>query len=260
MRKLLIAAIVAAIAVAGFTVTSQADKGRGGSSWTFAFTPNKANVPAGTDSLIEPSYTKADGELAETKKTTIFFSEGSAFDTSVPPRCTASGGDLVSSNGEVCKKAQIGSGDALSKVGNLDTAALLKAYNKKNAIYFLVIACNPGTGPGQDNPECTPLEGGTFALEGKLGYAGSKSKPKLTVPTPQTLLDGNIIITKFHLKTCNAPFAKKCKKTTTVNGKRVIRAYTLTPRKCGGKWASKAKIEYDGAPGQTISDTQPCRK
>jgi hypothetical protein len=260
VRKLLIAAIAAAIAVTGFAVTSQADKGKGGSSWTFAFTPNKAESPAGTDSLIEPSYTKSDGDLAETKKTTIFFSEGSAFDTSVPPKCTATGGQLVSSNGEVCKKAQIGSGDALSKVGTLDTAALLKAYNKKNAIYFLVIACEPGTGPGQKTPECTPLNGGTFALEGKLGYAGSKSKPKLTVPTPQTLLDGNIIITKFHLKTCNAPFSKKCKKTVTVNGKKAVRAYTVTPSKCKGKWATKAKIDYDGEPSQTISDTQPCRK
>lgn len=266
MRKLFLAVVVTAIAVAGFSVISQAGTGKGGTSWTFALTPNKANVPAGTDSLIEPAIKDDKGtadpdddEYAETKKTTIHFPAGTAFDTSVPPRCTAAGGEVVSTNGGACKKAQIGSGDALSRIGSLNTAALLKAYNRKKGILFLVIACNPGTGPGQANPTCTPLEGGTFALEGTLG--GTKAKRTLIVPTPQTLLDGNILITKFHLKTCNSPFGKKCKKVATINGKRVVRGYTLTPPTCGGKWKSKAVIEYDGGvASQTIPATQICRK
>jgi len=68
----------------------------------------------------------------------------------------------------------------------------------------------------------------------------------LVVPTPQTLLDGNIIITRFHLVT-----DKIVKKGDT---------YIETPSKCKkGKFATKAKIVYDGGvSGQTIKDSQKC--
>jgi hypothetical protein len=257
----LIAVLAAAIGVAAFAVVSQAGAGRAGSEWHYKAKPNKALTPASTDSLIIPSYKRSDGSLAETKKTTIQFAPGTKFDTSVPPRCKSSGGELVSSNGASCKKAQIGKGDALSAVGSSTLAAELKAYNKKNGLFFLVIGCNPGTGPGQADPNCTPLDGATFALEGKLKYADkAKTKPLLVVPTPQTLIDGHIIITKFHLNTCSGTFAKKCKKSKKVNGKTVVRAFTFTPKKCKSHWTTKAKIEYTNEPSQTISDTQSCRK
>lgn len=258
MRKLLVAVLAAAVAVVGFAAISQAGAGRKTSSWNFATKPNKALSPAGTDSLIEPSYKRSDGSLAVTKKTTIFFAKGAKFDTSVPPRCKSSGGELVSSNGTSCKKAQIGKGDALSDVGGSTLAAELKAYNKKNGLFFLVIGCDPGTGPGQANPKCSPLNGGTFALEGKLKYSGKT--PLLIVKTPQTLIDGHITITKFHLATCLGTFAKKCKKSKKVNGKTVVRAFTLNPKKCKGKWTTSAKIDYTNEPSQTIKDTQQCRK
>jgi len=256
VRKLLLAVLSAAVAVAGFTVVSQAGTGRGGTEWTFSATSNRTERAVGTDSLIRPAIKMADGSYAETKKTTIIFPPGSAFDTSVPKRCKASGGEVVSTNGRACRKAQIGRGDALSQIGALETAAELKAYNRKRGILFLVIACNPGTGPGQADPNCTPLDGGTFALEGKLRYRDkAKTKPILKVPTPQTLLDGNIIITKFHLIT------DKITKRRKIGGRKVLVSYTLTPRKCKGSWKSKAKIAYDGGvKGQTISDSQPCRK
>ena len=247
MRKFFLAAIAAAIAVAGFAVISQAGKGEAGTSWDFKYKPGKVDKPVGTESTIFPAKKMDDGTFAETKKTTIVFTPTTEFDTSVPPRCTASGGELVASNGEVCDKAQIGDGDALAQVGTLETAAELKAYNRKSGIYFLVTSCNPGTGPGQDDPNCTPLEGGTFALVGKLKYLDrAKQRPVLIVPTPQTLLDGNITITKFHLVT-----DRVVKKGET---------YIESPERCKrGKFKTKAIIQYDGGvSGQTIKDSQPC--
>jgi hypothetical protein len=247
VRKLLVVAIAAAVAVVGFSVVSQAGQGEQGTSWDFKYKPAKKNKAVGTDSLILPARQMPDGSYAETKKTTIYFTAGTKFDTSVPPRCKESAGEVVSTNGEACKKAQIGQGDALSQIGSLETAAVLKAYNRKKGILFLIIACNPGTGPGQNDPNCSPLDGGTFALEGSLKYEdNAKTKPFLIVPTPQTLLDGNIIITKFHLVTNKE----------TDGGD----SYVTSPPKCKkGKFKTKAVIKYDGGvPGQTIKDSQAC--
>lgn len=246
MRKLLVAAVAVAVAVAGFAVISQAGTGEAGTSWEFKYKPAKPKKPAGTDSLIFPAKQMGDGSYAETKKTTIYFTPGTKFDTSVPPRCKKDAGQVVQTNGAACDKAQVGQGDALSQIGALETAAELKAYNRKKGILFLVIACNPGTGPGQPDPNCTPLDGGTFALEGQLKYQDdAKTKPFLVVPTPQTLLDGNIIITKFHLET------NKIKDDGT---------YVRSPTKCKkGKFKTKAVIQYDGGvSGQTIKDSQAC--
>ena len=247
MRKLLLAALAVAVAVAGFAAVSQGGSGEAGTSWEFKYKPAKQDTPAGTDSDIRPAKQMPDGSFAETKKTTIYFTPTTEFDTSVPPRCKADAGQVVATNGNACKKAQIGQGDALSQIGDLETAAELKAYNRKKGILFLVIACNPGTGPGQAEPQCTPLDGGTFALEGKLKYQDqAKTKPFLVVPTPQTLLDGNIIITRFHLVTNKE----------TDGGE----TYIESPQKCKkGKFKTKAVIQYDGGvSGQTIKDSQAC--
>lgn len=247
MRKFLVAAVAAAVAVASFTVIAQAGKGEAGTSWKFRYQPGKVGKSVGTESTIFPAKELEGGGFAETKNTDIHFTPTTEFDTSVPPRCNASGGELVSSNGNVCKKAEIGDGDALAQVGTLETAAELTAYNKKGGIFFLVVSCNPGTGPGQADPDCTPLEGGTFALEGKLKYADkAKQKPFLRVPTPQTLLDGNIIITKFHLVTNEESDGGD--------------AYIESPEVCKrGKFKTKAVITYDGGvSGQTIKDSQSC--
>ena len=247
MRKLLMVAVAAAVAVVGFSVVSQAGSGEQGTSWEFKYKPAKPSKPAGTDSLILPAKQMPDGSFAETKKTTIYFTPGTAFDTSVPPRCKETAGDVVSSNGAACDKAQIGSGDALAMVGTLETAAELKAYNRKKGILFLVITCNPGTGPGQADPNATPLDGGTFALEGSLKYQDTaKTKPFLVVPTPQTLLDGNIIITKFHLVTNKVREAGD--------------TYVESPRQ-----VQEGQVQDEGrhpvrrgVPGQTIKDSQAC--
>jgi hypothetical protein len=247
VRKILLAALAVAVAVAGFTAVSQGGAGEAGTSWEFKYKPAKKDKAAGTDSLILPAKRMDDGSFAETKKSTIFFTPTTEFDTSVPPRCKKDGGEVVATNGAACKKAQVGQGDALSQIGDLETAALLKAYNRKSGILFLIIACNPGTGPGQAERECSPLDGGTFALEGKLKYQDkAKTKPFLVVPTPQTLLDGNIIITKFHLVTNKE----------TDGGE----TYIESPQKCKkGKFKTKAVIQYDGGvSGQTIKDSQAC--
>jgi hypothetical protein len=247
VRKILLAAVLAAIGTAAFAVISQAGSGEAGTSWDFKYKPAKVDKPVGTESTIFPAKELDGGGFAETKKTSIYFTPTTEFDTSVPPRCGVSGEELVATNGEACDKAQIGDGDALAQVGTLETAAELKAYNRKSGIFFLVISCNPGTGPGQDDPNCTPLEGGTFALVGKLKYADrAKQKPFLAVPTPQTLLDGNITITKFHLLTDRV----------VKNGETYIESPEVCKR---GKFKTKAVIVYDGGvEGQTIRDSQAC--
>ena len=257
MRKLLVAAVVAAISVAGFAVIATAGTGPGGTSWTFKFTPTKVLKPAATHSIIEPAVRdtkgtadEGDDDFAKTKRTTIFFPKGGAIDTSVPKRCGVSGGDLARSRGAACKSAQIGTGAAKSVIGEGDGRLFLnadiKAYNKKNGIFFLIQPCQPGTGP-TSGKECVPLAD-AFVLEGK--YERSNGVTRLIVPTPKNLLENNVIITRFELKTNNI----------TKKTKRGIKAYALTPATCKGKWASKAKVEYTDRSPLTISHTQICKR
>jgi hypothetical protein len=261
VRKLLIAVVVAAVSVAGFAVFATAGTGPGETSWTFKFTPNKAGKPTATHSIIEPAVRdrkgtedEGDDEFAKTKKTTIQFPKGGTIDTSVPKRCTASGGDLARSRGAVCAKAAIGTGVAKSVIGEgegrLFLNATIKAYNKKAGIFFLVQPCQPGTGP-TSGKECVPL-GDAFVLDGK--YTRKDGIVRLAVPTPKNLLENNVIITRFELITNNVT------KRVKVDGKFVIKAYAITPAKCKGKWTSQANMVYTNRGPLTIKHTQICRR
>ena len=257
MRKLFIAAVVAAVSVVGYTVLAVADDGPENTSWTFSFKPAKKGKPAKTDSVIEPAKRdeqgtpddESDDTYTATKKTVITFPAGSAFDTSVPPRCKKTASQVAADRGASCSKAQVGTGIAnsvIAKPGEPKTGspnATIKAYNTKNGIYFLIQPCQGGTNP------CSPL-GPPFVLVGTLKKGTS---PTLTVPTPSNLLALNIVITKFQLIT------KNITKTRRINGRKVILAYVTTPSKCkGGKWNSKATATYTDGSKLTIKDSQVC--
>jgi hypothetical protein len=258
VRKFFIAAIAAAIAVSGFAVLANAGVGPAGTdtSWTFDFKPAKKAKPASTHSVIEPAVhddkgtdDPDDDTYAAAKKTTIVFPKGGTIDTSVPKICKAGGSELANSRGAACNSSAIGTGAAKSIIGEGSARQFLnadiKAYNKKNGIFFLIQPCFAGSGPTSGKP-CTPL-GNPFVLEGK--YTLKNSVVRLIVPTPKALLDNHVIIQRFELKTKN--FTRKR------NGK--IVAYATTPAKCPKhKWTSSANVVYTDHAPLTIKDTQAC--
>ena len=88
MRKLFVAAIAAALVIAGFAVMAIADNGEAGTSWTFSLKPNKVGKAASSSSLIVPAKVDDQG-TADTsddvytppEKSTINFPKDSVIDT-----------------------------------------------------------------------------------------------------------------------------------------------------------------------------------
>ena len=264
MRKLFVAAIAAAVVVAGFSVVATAGTGDAGTSWDFSFKPNRVNKPASSSSLIKPSKVddqgtadRSDDVYTPTSKTTIIFTKGSSVDTGALARCSNSDAQSAS-----CPdKTKLGDGEAVSVVGGTatgngqvqggnDVNATIEAFNQKGKILFVVQPCQTGTGP-TTGTDCAPA-GSPILLQGT--WSKVLTKPTLTVPTPPGLLALNIVITRFKLDT------DKHTRKVTVQGKEVLRSYVFTPEECGGKWASQAKANYTDGTSQTIKDTQKCRK
>ena len=263
MRKLLVAAIAAAVSVAGFSVIATAGTGDAGTSWDFSFKPNRVDKPASSSSLIKPSKVddqgtadRSDDVYTPTEKTTIIFTKDSSVDTGALARC--SNDDAQSAS---CPdKTKLGDGEAVSVVGGTrsgdtvvggsDVNATIEAFNQKGKILFVVQPCQTGTGPTTGTP-CAPA-GSPILLQGT--WSKVATRPTLTVPTPPGLLALNIVITRFKLDT------DKHTKTVKVDGKEVLRSFVFTPEECGGKWASHAKAEYSDGTSQTIKDTQKCRQ
>lgn len=267
MRKVLIAAVVAAMSVAGFAVFATADEGQQETSWTFSFSNKNKAGATGSNSIIEPAKrdTKgtedpSDDHYSAPAKSVIKFPAGSTIDTGVLTRCNKSPSDVQRGDEKCPASSKIGTGLANSLAGQPDEGggtelvAPIEAFNQKKGILFVVRPCSPGTGPGKPAP-CAEIPGGTVVLVGS--WANVTTQPTLTVPTPAAL-KGKVIITRFQLKT-----NKKTKKTTkTVDGKRVtvIRSYAFTPKKCKGTWKSFAIETYEDGTKQTIPDTQTCNK
>ena len=264
MRKLFIAAVVAVTAVAGLAALAGADNGANGTSWTFKFSSGKVARPVGSNSLIVPA--KVDDKGTEStdddryvapSKSVIKFPRGSSVDTGVLARCTKSPSDVQSGKAKCPSNTKIGAGVAEAVTGqNAESkgdkiVSTIEAFNRKNAILFVVRPCSDGTGPGTGTP-CSPIGGATIVLEGT--WANIRTQPTLTVPTPPNLLRGGVIITEFGLKT-----AKKTKR-TTVNGRTVIRSYATTPGRCRGKWNSSATETYTDGTKITIPDSQVCTR
>jgi len=267
----LVAVVVAAVAVAGFSVLATANEGEQNTSWEFTLKPAKVKKPAKSQSLIFPSKRDdqgtedgSDDVFTPTEKTTIIFPKGSSVDTRALARCKLTPSDV--GRGEKCPaKSKLNDpkkeSSAVSVVGGTiepggngqrrggsRVNATIEAFNQKGKILFVIQPCGTGTGPTTDT-ECAPA-GDPIVLQGE--WSKVTSQPTLVVPTPPNLLAVGVIIERFELAT------KKATKTVEVKGKEVLRSFALTPEECNGKWKSQAKAEYSDGTTQTIKDTQKC--
>ena len=268
MRKFFVAAIAAAVAVAGFAVISQAGTGEGNTSFDFKLKPNKVKKPAAIDTVVLPSKVDDQG-TADTgddvwtpaSQNKVHLPNGSAVDTSAAPRCKLTPSEVGS--GKQCpSKTRVGDGAATVVVGGTPIGsggqrqggsmlnATIEAFNTKSSLLLIVQPCAPGTGPssGQD---CDPA-GDPTVLEGT--WSKVATKPTLTVPTPQSLLAVGIIVQRFALST------DKETKTVKQKGKEVLKSLVLTPEECGGKWKTRDDAKYVDGTSQTIKDNQKCKK
>lgn len=248
MRKLLFSLI--AVLVVLPTVFATAAEGPGGTSWTFKFSSNKANTAVGTTSVIRPAFQDDQGNYASAKKSTIRFPKGTAVDTSVPKRCKFTASDVGSGREDCPSKTRLGKGSARVLVGKTFLNATIDAFNKKKTILFVVQTCGQNTGPTSGKP-CDPA-GPPNVLEGR--WSKVSTRPTLTVPTPQSLLDLGVTIVEFKLVT------KKITKRVKVKKKRVLRSFVFTPRKCKKTWSSSATEEYVSRSSLKLTDTLVCRK
>ena len=267
MRKLLIAALAAAVATVGITALAGGATGEPGTSWNFSLKPNKVKKAGSSKSLIEPSKVddqgtadRSDDVYTPTERTTIIFPRGSSVDTSALARCGLTPSDV--GRGEDCpNRTRLGDGAAVSVVGGTPTGngqrtggsdvnATIDAYNQKGKILFVVQPCGSGTGPTTSSP-CQPA-GSPIVLQGT--WSKVTTKPTLVVPTPPGLLAIGVVIVRFELNT------DKHTKTVRRRGKRVLKSFVFTPDTCGGTWKSQAKAQYADGSSQTIKDDQNCTR
>jgi hypothetical protein len=275
----LVAAVVAAMTLAGYTVLATAGEGEAGTSWnldllkeTDGKLEKRVNKPAAIHAVIEPAKVddqgtadKSDDVYTPPSKNTLVFSQGSVVDTAARKRCTLTASDV--GRGEECPgKSKLGGGAAKSMAGGTpvgsggqrqggsEVNATIEAFNRKSGILFIVQPCGSGTGPGTGQP-CSPA-GSQIVLEGK--WSKTNSKPTLAVKTPEGLLAIGIVIVRFEV---NVDKYTKTK-TVTVNGQRrkIVVAFIRSPEECGGQWKSQVKSEYVDGSSQTIKDTQKCNK
>jgi hypothetical protein len=257
VRKFYVAAIAAALAVSGLAAFAIAGEGQGNTSLEFAFSKTGKNKPTGSNTILEPAKqdTKgtedtSDDHYSAPSKSVIKFQRGSNVSTAAKPRCKESPSDVQAGRESCPARTKIGSGLANSLLGQPEDGAgtpivaPIEAFNQKNGIMFVVKPCSPGTGPGMANPNCAPIPGGTVVLVGN--WTKVNTRPTLTVPTPPSLTQGGVIITRFQLKT------------KRINS-RTKGAYVTTPDLCrSGEWKTQAVETYTDGSKQTIRDTQNC--
>jgi len=268
VRKFLVTAIAAAVAIAGFSALALGNAGDGNTSWDFTLKPNKVKKAASSNSLVFPSKVddqgtadKSDDVWTPASKNKISFPKGTSIDTGALKQCKLTASDVGA--GEQCPaNTSLGDGSAVVVVGGTAVGtsgqrqggtflnATIDAFNQKKTILMIVQPCAPNTGPtsGQD---CQPA-GDPTVLEGT--WAKVATSPKLTVPTPQSLLAIGVVVQRFELQ------IDKHTKTVKKNGKKVLRSFTFTPDTCGGKWKSNDKASYVDGTSQTIKDSQKCKK
>jgi len=258
VRKVFVAALAVAIAVAGFAVVSQAGPGEAGTSWELNLKPNKVKKPASIDAVVFPSKVDDEG-TADTSddlwtpasKNTIVLPKGSKVDTSAMPRCKLTASEVGA--GQQCpKKTSAGGGSATVIVGGApegsggkrrggsELSATIDAFNKKSSLLLIVQPCGPGTGPGTSE-DCAPA-GDPTTLEGK--WSKVTTKPTLAVPTPNSLLQIGVVV----------------KRITLLTDKKKTNDLVRTPKECGGKWKSQDQAKYVDGSSQTIKDSQKCKK
>jgi hypothetical protein len=252
----LVAAVAAAVAVAGFAVFASAGPGQQGTSWEFKFSKKGENKPTGSNSDLSPAKVNdqgtpdtSDDRFVAPSKSVIKFPVGSNINTGAKARCKESPSDVQTRRASCPGKTRIGSGIANAVTGQSPTSAgtelvsEIEAFNMKNAIMFVVDPCTDGTGPGTGS-SCQPIPSARVVLVGR--WKKINTRPTLTVVTPPALLTGGVIITRFQLKT------------DRINSRRKG-SYATTPDTCrNDSWTSTATETYQDGSKQTIRDDQPC--
>ena len=255
MHKLLMAAVAAAVAVAGFAVFAFANPGPQGTSLEITLSKTGKDKPTGANTVLEPAKrdTKgtddpSDDHYTSPSKSVIKLAKGSEVNTAALPRCKASESDLQRGTKTCPKNTKIGAGVAQALLGQPDDGAgtpivsLVDAFNYKGGqLMMIVTPCSPGTGPGTGAP-CSPFGGSRVPLPGD--WSKVETRPTLTVETPASFEQANIIITEFQLK---------IRLIKTDDG-----AYARTPDTCGGTWRYQAVETYPDGSTLKINDTQNC--
>jgi len=268
VRKLLLAALAAAIAVAGFSVIAYAGKGEPGTSFDLTLKPNKVDKPASMDIVFEPTKVDDQGTadtqddvFTPTVDNKITLPKKSSVDTSAAKRCKLTPTEV--GQGENCpEKTMIGEGETVSFVGGAPLeggdkrhggnrlTGTMEIFNTKTDLILVVTTCAPGSGPGTTN-DCVPA-GQRVVLTGE--WSKVAKQPRLFVETPPALHQSGVVIVRLELN------LDKRTKTVKEGGKEVLHSLFLTPEECGGKWKSQVHTNYTDGSEQTIIDKQKCKK
>jgi hypothetical protein len=232
LRKPLIGAVVGLVAVLAFGGVAAAELQQ---SADISFTKPKANSSTGTKSSLTASDTDPSVQQPlAASNVVVNFPSGTKFNYKAgPPVCTASAGQIQSTNGSVCNKSKVGTGVAMANVKPLlqtDVALDITAYNGKNKLIFYLV---PRGGVG--NP---------------LVLVGSLKGNKLTTPVPRIEAVGGsgvfAVLTSFNLVT----------RAYSKNGQ----FFATTPKTCPGKWTTTTNFTYIDGSKKAITSTQPCAK
>ena len=267
MRNLLLAVMVAALAVVGFSAIASAGKGEAGTSFDATMKPNRVDRPASLDIVFEPTKV-ADQGTAETsddiftptEDNTIRLARKASVDTSAAPRCKLTPTEV--GQGQQCpSRTRIGAGETLSYVGGQPVeggakrqggnplVGTIEIFNTKTDLILVVTTCAPGSGPGTDT-DCVPA-GQPVVLTGE--WSNVSRRPKLFVETPPALHQSGVVIVRLEIN------LDKKTKTVREGGKEVLHSLFLTPETCGGKWTSDVHTNFTDGSEQTITDKQKCR-
>lgn len=267
MRKLLLAALAVALAVAGFSALALGNAGDAGTSWDLALKPNKVKKAARIDAVIEPSKVDDQGTADESddvwtpsSKNTLIFTRGSSVDTGALARCKLTATEV--GQGANCpEKTRVGDGAAVAltggdpvgtngqRRGGNEQNSTVDAFNQKGKLLLVLTVCGSGTGPTTPNP-CAPVT--RVVLEGT--WSKVATRPTLSVPTPPGLIALGVVVKRLELNT------DKHTKTVKQQGKEVLKSFVFTPEECGGKWKSQARAQYVDGSSQTIKDSQKCKQ
>lgn len=254
MHKLFLAAVAAAVAVAGFAVFAIAGTGPNNTSLEITLSKTGEDKPTGANTVLQPAKqdTKgtedtSDDHYTSPSKSVIKLAKQGEINTAVLPRCKASESDIQRGTKKCPKNTKIGAGVAQALLGQPDEGGgtsivnLVDAFNRKNGMLLVVTPCSPGTGPGT-GATCTPFGGSRVPLPGV--WSNVETRPTLTVKTPAAFEQANIIITEFQLK---------IRLIKTDDG-----AYARTPDVCRGSWKYQAVETYPDGSTLKINDTQNC--
>jgi hypothetical protein len=255
VRKLLIGALVGAIALVGATI-ALAQSGGTIQTYTETFSakkPGKSTTTSFKTTNTDPTNTANNNQPDPGRIVKIKFPGGTKLtSTGVVPQCVTP--NLNAQN--VCPpNTKIGSGTAQARTkfpGTAPIAATVTAYNKKNGLFlhvnapsvnqqFILTASYSGTTlTAVIPPQCVPPD--HVQGSGASAFCATASG----APSP----NGEVALTQFSLST-----SAKSKK---IKGKTV--PFLATPKKCpkNKKWVFIGTFTFKSGATKAITSTSPC--